>query len=77
LEVLVKLNDDRTTISVNENIEGKMIIKKFGVLTPGINLIPYFNMYKLDKHQMKDYVTTYLYVKNKRKYLIFFINFNL
>jgi len=76
LEVLVKLNDDRTTISINENIEGKMLLKKIGILTPGIASVAPINLYKLDKHKMKDYVITYLYVRKND--IIFFnlIKFN-
>jgi len=68
LEILVKLNDDRTTISINENIDGKMLMKGFGTLTPGINSVTYFDINKIDKHLVKDYYTTYLYVRIKNKY---------
>merc|ERR1712222_227143 len=60
LEILVKFNDDKTTISINENIEGKMLMKKIGILSPGIASIALINIYKLDKRKMKDYVITYL-----------------
>ena len=62
MEILVKFNDDRTTISINENIRGKMILKKLGIMTPGIATVSSIDFYNLDRNKMKDYVTTYLYV---------------
>ncbi len=63
MEILVKFNDDKTTITINENVKGKMILKKLGEMKPGITSLSNINFYKLDLNKMKDYVTTYLYVK--------------
>ena len=70
MEILVKFNDDKTTITINENIKGKMILKKIGIMTPGITSVLNIDFYNFNSNNMKDYVTTYLYVKFKLKFFL-------
>lgn len=58
----MKFEDDKTTISINENYEKKMILKKLGEMTPGITSVSAVDFFSLGKNQMNDYVITYLYV---------------
>jgi len=58
----VKFKDDKTEFSISENLNGKMTLKKIGLLIPSITKIHGFNIYKLGKGLLKDFVTAYLYV---------------
>jgi len=59
----VKFKDDKTEFSISENVNGQVIMRKIGILTPSISKIQNIDFFNLEKDYMKDFITAYLFVK--------------